>query len=245
MKILLLSDVHANRVALDAIWRREHDADRVICAGDVVDYGPEPAACIDWMIEHAVTCVKGNHDARVLAVADGKGQADAGSWARDNADALDETRLRWLRALPEAACFEHHGQTYGVTHLYKGYEIIRSLHQYAEFARSRFNRMLPWIVMGHTHRREIHRLDTAAGWINPGSISYRRPDDPDQTAHYAVLIDGLRELRRCAYDLAPLWAAIDAHGITGGDKAVSTFFWGRREPDATPSSTSHYGAVRF
>lgn len=37
-------------------------------------------------------------------------------------------------------------------------------------------------------------------WINPGSISYRRPDDPDKTAHYAVILDGNIQLKSIAYD---------------------------------------------
>ncbi len=43
MKTLIISDVHSNIAALEAIWSREQDADRVLCAGDVVDYGPYPA----------------------------------------------------------------------------------------------------------------------------------------------------------------------------------------------------------
>ena len=59
MRILVVSDIHGNRAALDAI-REPHDV--CLCLGDLVEYGPEPAACIDWVRTHAHFTVRGNHD---------------------------------------------------------------------------------------------------------------------------------------------------------------------------------------
>jgi hypothetical protein len=42
-------------------------------------------------------------------------------------------------------------------------------------------------------------------WANPGSVSYRRPDDLDQTAHYATIIDGALSLSRISYDHSVLF----------------------------------------
>ena len=56
------------------------------------------------------------------------------------------------------------------------------------------------MIFGHTHRQCIHTLGEGMEWINPGSISYRRPDDPDKTAHYAVILDGKIQLKSIAYD---------------------------------------------
>ena len=56
----------------------------------------------------------------------------------------------------------------------------------------------------------------------------RRPDDPDQSAHYAVLIDQEMYLRSCPYDVRPLFEAIDRCGITDQNKEVSLVFWGQR-----------------
>ena len=39
MKVLIISDIHANMDALNAVWARESDADAILCAGDVVDWG--------------------------------------------------------------------------------------------------------------------------------------------------------------------------------------------------------------
>jgi hypothetical protein len=65
MKALILSDVHSNIVALEAIWAREGDADAIYCAGDLVDYGVYPRETLAWMRAHNVVCVQGNHDRQV------------------------------------------------------------------------------------------------------------------------------------------------------------------------------------
>ena len=59
MRILLVSDLHANRAALDAV-REPHDL--CLCLGDLVDYGLEPSPCIQWVRERAHYTVRGNHD---------------------------------------------------------------------------------------------------------------------------------------------------------------------------------------
>src|SRR5437868_977725 len=59
MRILLLADIHANWAALQALTE-PHDV--CLCLGDLVDYGLEPAPCIDWVRKHAHLAVRGNHD---------------------------------------------------------------------------------------------------------------------------------------------------------------------------------------
>src|SRR5579871_2162704 len=59
MRILLISDVHANWPALEAI-SEPHDL--CVCLGDLVDYGCEPDPVIDWVRRRAVICIRGNHD---------------------------------------------------------------------------------------------------------------------------------------------------------------------------------------
>ena len=66
MKALVVSDIHSNIYALQAIWEQEHDSDVIYCAGDLVDYGPFPSEVIQWVREHEVICVGGNHDAWVV-----------------------------------------------------------------------------------------------------------------------------------------------------------------------------------
>src|SRR5438477_3301446 len=63
MRILVVADIHANRAALDAI---KEPFDACLCLGDLVEYGPHPAECIDWVRTHATAVVRGNHDHGVV-----------------------------------------------------------------------------------------------------------------------------------------------------------------------------------
>ena len=62
MKLLVLSDIHSNYVALKTILENER-YDLIAFAGDIVDYGPNPVECIDIIREYADYKVMGNHDA--------------------------------------------------------------------------------------------------------------------------------------------------------------------------------------
>ena len=82
------------------------------------------------------------------------------------------------------------GWKYGIAHQYdNGYGIIESRYAFDKYWAEHYgtdnvgNRRL---IFGHTHRQCIHILGDGMEWLNPGSASYRRPDDPDKTAHYAI-----------------------------------------------------------
>ena len=62
MRFLVLSDIHGNWPALEAVLRAEPDFDTAAFCGDVVDYGPCPVECLRWVAEHAEHVVRGNHD---------------------------------------------------------------------------------------------------------------------------------------------------------------------------------------
>lgn len=66
MKALILSDIHSNIMALEAIGAQEQDSDLIICTGDLVDYGPYPREVVAWARAHQIICTQGNHDAWVV-----------------------------------------------------------------------------------------------------------------------------------------------------------------------------------
>jgi predicted phosphodiesterase len=51
MKLLIVSDIHGNWSALQSVLDAEADYDKILCLGDLVDYGPEPAACVAWAMK--------------------------------------------------------------------------------------------------------------------------------------------------------------------------------------------------
>src|SRR5690606_30793976 len=63
MRYLILSDIHANLEALEAVIRdAEGRYERVVCLGDVVGYGADPNAVCEWVRENADVIIRGNHD---------------------------------------------------------------------------------------------------------------------------------------------------------------------------------------
>ena len=65
MQVAVVSDIHSNTVALDAVLEDLPPVDEVVCAGDVVGYNPWPAACLDAVHEREIPTVMGNHDRAV------------------------------------------------------------------------------------------------------------------------------------------------------------------------------------
>ena len=103
MRIGILSDIHSNLEALEAVEDalRSASVDAVFFAGDVVGYGPDPNACTEWVRENAVIAVAGNHDFAAI----GKMDAETfNSNAREaivwNSDHLDDRWNDYLNELP-------------------------------------------------------------------------------------------------------------------------------------------------
>jgi predicted phosphodiesterase len=67
MRVLILSDIHANLIALETVLSdAAGEYDTIWCLGDIVGYGPRPNECIDLVRSKAEVCVMGNHDWAVL-----------------------------------------------------------------------------------------------------------------------------------------------------------------------------------
>src|SRR4051794_15958575 len=68
MRLALISDLHGNELALQAVLRdsKRHGVDQLICLGDVATLGPRPAAVIDILRDFDCPCIMGNHDAFLL-----------------------------------------------------------------------------------------------------------------------------------------------------------------------------------
>lgn len=68
MRYAIISDIHSNHDALSKVMERIADAgiEKIVCLGDIIGYGPEPRKCLEVVIEHCQTVVKGNHDEAVL-----------------------------------------------------------------------------------------------------------------------------------------------------------------------------------
>ena len=223
MKVGVISDVHSNRVALEAVLEDMPAVDDLLCAGDVVGYNPWPGECVDAMRgvgdlgsavrsklrddRSAVPTVSGNHD---RAVAGGTAfgfnrMAQAGvEHARER---LSEEQLSWIEGLPTERT-EYDGRV-KVVH---GHPDDPDRYTYPDEFSADLLDDEDVLVMGHTH---VQAAETYDGGIvmNPGSVG--QPRDRDPRAAYAVLdLDGTSvSLHRVEYDVDAVRDAVRDAGL--------------------------------
>ena len=250
MRLLILADIHANIAALRSIEKDAGRIDAVYCAGDYVDYGTDPHEIIRWLKEHNAVCVMGNHDAHLLRIlALGEAEAFRGTaryqWVHDNIDRITVSDADFLRALPNKVCFSSDGINYLMQHqMQEGtYDVPENLQCFNDlWANGYKNRAVQGIekrmIFGHTHRRCVHVLDNDRLWMNPGSASYRRPDDPDKRAHYMIVENGRVEFRAVSYDRSTMLERTLVYVRTGTmletDLQDAMFFFGEAKTTREP-----------
>lgn len=93
MKILIISDIHANLTALEAVLKDAGDVEAIWCLGDIVGYGPDPNECIEVVrdLPHIV-CLQGNHD-----------KASTGGIDTSTFNPKAQTAIRWTQKMLTAA----------------------------------------------------------------------------------------------------------------------------------------------
>lgn len=196
MRVGILSDIHGNLPALEAVLEDMPAVDSLVCAGDVVGYNPWPAACVDRVKKIADAVVQGNHDRMVHTPhVYSNPLARAGlEFAKRH---LSEEQLRWLEQLPRKSTvvedqflLVHDHPTIQDRYVFP--PEFETLTKYLEDRRG--------LILGHTH---VQHAATIGGklLINPGSVGQPRDDDP--RAAYAVLDtdDQTVELGRTRYDV--------------------------------------------
>lgn len=215
MRLLILSDVHSNLAALEAVLEDAGRWDTAISAGDVVGYGPNPEECVDKLMFKGFRCAKGNHD---NAVYDGDS-----SWFNDDAkDAIKINRgqlstrsMRWLGSQPTELRLKLHRHDIAVYHGSPTEPLTSYI--YPQDAKARADNLLEHtgadvLILGHTHIPYI--VEKKGKFIiNPGSVG--QPRDGNPRASYIVLeTDQLTaELRRIEYSIDATAEAIDAIGL--------------------------------
>jgi diadenosine tetraphosphatase ApaH/serine/threonine PP2A family protein phosphatase len=228
VRIGVLSDIHANLAALDAVLAAMPSVDAIWQLGDVVGYGPDPDGVVDRLREVGATGVRGNHDAAAL------GELDTEAFNIDARRAMEWTRstiggdaLAWLGGLPEQAELEGftlvHGSPRDPIWEYVTSTPVARAGIAAMSTESGFH--------GHTHvpiafvdedgRLEVMSpgagsrmaIDGRRMLLNPGSVG--QPRDGIPTASWLLLdtdADGVT-WHRTAYDVTPVQAAMIEAGL--------------------------------
>jgi predicted phosphodiesterase len=204
MKVLLVSDLHANPFAFEIL----PEADAVLCMGDLVDYGPDPRGAIAWCRSRADAVVHGNHD-RALAYDEDDGVAPAMREASRCTRAvhralLDEGDVGYLRALPRLATVCIGTVTFALTHAFADDPChYGPLADAAASARAAVPAAAV-VAVGHTHVQDMLALEGAVA-VNPGSLGM---SSEGGRAHYAMWEDGRITLHSVPYDVAATLAAL-------------------------------------
>lgn len=177
--------------------------DAVLFLGDIVGYGPDPAACIQWVRANATVAVQGNHDygvannvcgATPIEVHDLAIATHAHAWK-----ILHHSDVDYLRGLPLTQSVEIAGANFFLVHgtpvepiygsanlLFSRIEYLRSLLEGTEAENANV------VLMGNTHIPAIRQLDNKV-LVNPGSLGQPRYGVPDPT--FAVWEDGEIRIR--------------------------------------------------
>jgi putative phosphoesterase len=214
VKIAIVSDVHGNLVALEAVLEdlQEAKPDLVVHGGDLAWRGPRPVECVDRIREAGWPGVIGNMD---RALETHRHEASVG-WT---AEQLGAERTTWLQSLPMEW---RQGDDLALVHAVPG-DLWQAVHPDADDGELRavygpLGARLA--VYCHIHRpyvRELGELTVA----NTGSVGL--PYDGDPRSSYLLVTDGRCENRRVAYDVERAVAEVEAVGQPGAAKIVRAY----------------------
>jgi predicted phosphodiesterase len=217
MRLAVLSDIHANLAALDAVRDDLPEVDEIWVLGDIVGYGPQPNEVIRRLQELGARSVMGNHDGAAIGTVDSAWfNPDAASAIHWTSGVLDDNSRAYLAALPEV---RRDGELTAVHGSPREpiWEYITDASIAADNLGS-YDTLL--CLYGHTHLPVIYRvdgpqmqviaatpkepitLDSQRALINPGSVG--QPRDGNPLASYLLLDPegGLAEFRRVPYEIA-------------------------------------------
>jgi predicted phosphodiesterase len=228
MKVAIVSDIHGNRHAFEAVLEAvaASDADELWCLGDLVGYGGDPDACVALAGAHAAVCLAGNHDLAVLGelpLADfSRGASLSVQWTREviSPDSLsylaglrpqgEEGPVGLYHASPRDPVWE-----YVLSTLLAELCLDHQRHRVCLVGHSHvalsFARLEGELASGGT-RRDGTELDLSGGeWLlNPGSVGQPRDGDP-RAAWLELDLEGwTASYRRTPYDIPGAAAAIRA-----------------------------------
>lgn len=236
MKYALISDIHSNLEALQAVLGEigRLNTDKTLCLGDIVGYGAQPNECVQLLRGSSITSVIGNHDKTACGIVEPYNfnpvAREAALWTRD---VLTRDNSEYLKTLPERVEYGDFLIVHGAVSDPDNYilSVYDAEHEFELLGDA------PLCFFGHTHIRAAYarsdgsvREAAVAGigsdkdaldldfdkdtkyLINPGSVG--QPRDRDPRASYLIFERGSRvEFRRVEYDIESSQNKIIAAGL--------------------------------
>jgi len=199
MKLLIVSDIHANLEALQAVLRESHDELWVL--GDLVNYGPNPSEVVDLVRSHASLVVQGNHD---YAIGNGSDPQCSKAF-REMARAMQEhtepllsaDQRAFLRSLPRTVARTIDGYRFLLCHATPTEPLFHYCPaEPAQWAPEIEGLQADMVLTGHTHLPFAMNLEKQR-IVNPGSVGQPKHGAP--MACYALWENGHLSLQSCRY----------------------------------------------
>jgi len=208
MKILAISDVHGNIVALNKILESvPHDV--VIFSGDIVDYGPKPAESLETIRNVSFKSVRGNHDNAAAFNVDchcsQKMHALSVETRKYTRKVLNDEQLSFLKSLPLTERFELGGKRFFMVHASR----TDPLFQYLKPGETNKEKFIEefgeidadFIVYGHTHFPLVLKDVVKGIIVNPGSVGQPRDGDPRASCALIDTVSNDVQIVRVPYDI--------------------------------------------
>jgi predicted phosphodiesterase len=234
VRFLILSDIHANWHALQAVLKDSKGSyQEIVCCGDLVGYNPHPDKVTRWVRENCVTVIRGNHDKVVAGIEDlewfNEVAQAAARWTIEN---MESGQRDYLHDLPMGPAKNEHFQMWHGSQADED-EYVACVQEAApHFAQLE----MPLAFFGHTHlqggffakrnrvavlprvkfdetERTIELEPDFLYMVNPGSVG--QPRDGDPRAAYAIYDSDkkLVTLRRADYPIEKTATEIQAAGL--------------------------------
>jgi putative phosphoesterase len=212
MRIVIISDLHANAEALAAL---DESFDELWVLGDLVNYGPDPGAAVEFVRHNATVTVRGNHDHSIGYGEDPRCAprfaAMAEATRRFCESALTPEQKSYLRDRPLYARREVDGTRFLLCHATPS----NPLYEYCPPDSPRWEAEAKaadadLVLVGHTHLPFVRRFG-ARVVANPGSLGQPKAGRPQ--ACYAVWEDGSLELKSIPYAVEKTVAKLEAMAL--------------------------------
>lgn len=237
MKIGVITDIHNNLPALNAVLACMGDCDAILCCGDVIGIGPHPDEVVQRLMQLPhLTAVRGNHDRYLLEGMpssvpndEGMGEGEMGMHRWEHAR-LSDSSAAFLRTLPLRADLELGGLRISIMHY-----CMDEADRYVSFTpapspddllRMFAGEAANVILYGHDHAPCVQRVGGRL-FVNAGSLGCPARDINIARAGILAIDSGKADFTplRVEYDAAQVVADIDRHAYPDY-QPVKQFFYG-------------------
>lgn len=227
MRIAVLSDIHGNLTALEAVLAdlQQTSPDVVFHGGDLADSGSSPTEVLDYIHDRGWTGVMGNTDQMLVAPASLEEFAAASPAPRAIWDAvreiaiatqerLGDARLAWIKNLPLVLQHENFALVHASPQSCWLAPAESASDADLELAYGSLGKLI--VLFGHVHRPSVRTIEGQPKiLVNAGSVGLSYDGDP--RASYLILDDSVPTVRRIAYDVDRELRALAVCGLPGAE----------------------------